>query len=192
MPSTINSDDGQTSGSAGLKFTSADDGILQIQNNGNTAMTVSAAGVTTFSAPTVVSDIPRVIATRSSTSGVAYNAWTEITDANYTVGTLSGGTFSSGRFTPNLAGIYQVNVITQTQATSQTIWGSAIFMNGGLSYYSFTRSAASTTNMSIPVSFILSLNGTTDFVGAGYYIGASSGATSLLTWFSVCLLQRTA
>ena len=51
MPSVINSDDGQISGSAGLKFTSADDGILQIQNNGNTAMTVSAAGQPTFAAP---------------------------------------------------------------------------------------------------------------------------------------------
>jgi hypothetical protein len=51
MPSIINSDDGQTSGSAGLKFTSGDDGVLKIQNNGVDAMTVSAAGQPTFAAP---------------------------------------------------------------------------------------------------------------------------------------------
>lgn len=41
MPSIINSDDGSVSGSAGLKVTSADDGILEIQNNGETAIKVS-------------------------------------------------------------------------------------------------------------------------------------------------------
>lgn len=51
MPSIINSDDGQISGSAGLKFTSADDGALQIQNSGTTAISVSAAGQSTFSSP---------------------------------------------------------------------------------------------------------------------------------------------
>jgi len=51
MPSIINSDDGQTSGSAGLKFTSGDDGVMKIQNNGVDAMTVSAAGQPTFAAP---------------------------------------------------------------------------------------------------------------------------------------------
>ena len=48
MPSIINSDDGQTSGSAGLKFTSSDDGVLQIQNNGVDAITVASSGQATF------------------------------------------------------------------------------------------------------------------------------------------------
>lgn len=45
MPSIINSDDGQTSGSAGLKITSADDGILKIQSSGTDAISVAADGV---------------------------------------------------------------------------------------------------------------------------------------------------
>ena len=51
MPSIINSDNGAVSGSAGLKFTSADDGVLQIQNNGNTAISISSSGQATFNAP---------------------------------------------------------------------------------------------------------------------------------------------
>jgi hypothetical protein len=51
MPSIINSDSGAVTGSAGLKFTSADDGVLQIQNNGNTAISISSAGQATFNAP---------------------------------------------------------------------------------------------------------------------------------------------
>jgi len=41
MPSIINSDNGSVSGSAGLKITSGDDGILEIQNSGSTAVKLS-------------------------------------------------------------------------------------------------------------------------------------------------------
>jgi hypothetical protein len=44
MPSTINSDDGVVSGSAGLKTSGGNDGILALQNNGTTNVTVTAAG----------------------------------------------------------------------------------------------------------------------------------------------------
>ena len=44
MPSLINSDDGVVSGSAGLKTTGSNDGILALQNNGTTNVTVTAAG----------------------------------------------------------------------------------------------------------------------------------------------------
>jgi len=44
MPSIINSDDGVVSGSSGLKTTGGNDGILSIQNNGTTNVTVTAAG----------------------------------------------------------------------------------------------------------------------------------------------------
>jgi hypothetical protein len=44
MPSIINSDDGVVSGSSGLKTTGGNDGILSLQNNGTTNVTVTAAG----------------------------------------------------------------------------------------------------------------------------------------------------
>ena len=44
MPSLINSDDGVVSGSAGIKTTGSNDGILALQNNGTTNVTVTAAG----------------------------------------------------------------------------------------------------------------------------------------------------
>ena len=42
--SIINSDDGSVSGSTGLKTTGGDDGVLYIQNNGTTNVTVTSAG----------------------------------------------------------------------------------------------------------------------------------------------------
>jgi hypothetical protein len=44
MPSIINSDDGVVSGTSGLKTTGGNDGILALQNNGTTNVTVTAAG----------------------------------------------------------------------------------------------------------------------------------------------------
>jgi len=45
MPSSIlNSDDGVISGTSGLKSSGGDDGVLNIQNNGTTAVTVDASG----------------------------------------------------------------------------------------------------------------------------------------------------
>ena len=44
MPSVINSDDGVVSGTSGLKTTGGNDGILALQNNGTTNVTVTAAG----------------------------------------------------------------------------------------------------------------------------------------------------
>ena len=45
MPSSIiNSDDGVISGTSGLKSSGGDDGVLQLQNNGTTAVTVNASG----------------------------------------------------------------------------------------------------------------------------------------------------
>ena len=46
--SVINSDDGVVSGTSGLKTTGGDDGVLYIQNNGTTAVTVASTGDTTF------------------------------------------------------------------------------------------------------------------------------------------------
>jgi len=45
MPATINSDDGVVSGTSGLKTTGGNDGILSLQNNGTTNVTVTAAGL---------------------------------------------------------------------------------------------------------------------------------------------------
>lgn len=195
MPSVINSDDGQTSGSAGLKFTSADDGVLQIQNNGNTAMTVSASGVTTFTDPIAIplADVPHLIVLRNSTSGIAYSAWTQHTSGYDTPSFVGGGSFSGGVFTPNVSGLYIITVTVQSQAASQGVWGAAVFRNNGLYRSSFTRQLpGQTTNEQPSVSAVAYLNGTTDTVGAGFYVGATSGITSLITTFDVCLMQRTA
>lgn len=162
---------------------------------GNEAMTISEAGVATFAAPTAIpsADVPHLIVNRNSTAGIAYNAWTQHTSEYNTPTHIGGGTFSGGVFTPNIPGLYMIAVDVESQATSQGIWGAGIFRNNGLYRYSFTRQLpGQTTNENPAISCIAYLNGTTDTVGAGFYVGASSGIASLVTHLDVCLLQRTA
>lgn len=196
MPSIINADDGQISGSAGLKIVSASDGILKIQNNGVDAVNVDSSNIVTFAAPSrsPVTSIPFLIAVSSSTASPAYNAWTERT-VGYTAPTpgegIGSGSFSGGRYTPDVPGLYQISVNAQTQATTQSLWGAAVFLNGVNYRYAYWRlNTGSTTNGNVSTSAIAKLNGTTDFVSGGYYIGASTGVTTLIVWLSVCLLQR--
>lgn len=51
MPAIINSDDGVLSGSSGLKTSGANDGLLNLQTNGSTAMSVNASQQVTFNNP---------------------------------------------------------------------------------------------------------------------------------------------
>jgi hypothetical protein len=48
MPSILNSDDGVVSGTSGLKTTGGNDGLLNIQTNGSTAMSINASQQVTF------------------------------------------------------------------------------------------------------------------------------------------------
>ena len=79
MPAIINSDDGVVSGSAGLKTSGANDGLLNLQSNGTTVValtgsgisvtgTVTQTGVSTFSAGTAAA--PAITFTGDTNTGI--------------------------------------------------------------------------------------------------------------------------
>lgn len=51
MATTINADDGVVSGSAGLKETADSSGVLALQTNGTTAVSISTGQVVTLTQP---------------------------------------------------------------------------------------------------------------------------------------------
>jgi len=79
MPAIINSDNGVVSGSAGLKTSGANDGILALQNNGTTNVTVIASGNVGIgtSTPAVKLDVAGAISATGAiqASGVATNLY---------------------------------------------------------------------------------------------------------------------
>lgn len=89
MPATINSDDGVVSGSAGLKTTGGNDGILSLQNNGTTNVTVTAAG--NVGIGTASPAAPLDVVTNSSASGIAVRGRSD-NISNIAFQSNSGGT----------------------------------------------------------------------------------------------------
>jgi hypothetical protein len=96
---------------------------------------------------------------QSLSSGVATLAvWAnEIFDTN--------NNFASNRFTPTVAGYYQINASLRCQATNMTSSNVSIYKNGSL-YVNGSDNAFATTSNAIThhVSAVVYLNGTTDYV----------------------------
>ena len=105
MPNTINGDDGVVSGSAGLKSSSDGTGVLALQTNGTTAVTVDASQNTTLAGTLTIGT-----ATQAVPSGTAplyaARAWVNFNGTG-TVAIRASGNVSS--ITDNGAGDYTVN-----------------------------------------------------------------------------------
>jgi hypothetical protein len=99
---------------------------------------------------------------------------------------------STYRFTPNVAGYYQIQAASRISGTgvSTDVW--AIYKNGGnVAELNIATSPASFDNR--VVSSLISMNGTTDYVEFYCYINAASGQTfnagSNVTWFQGFLVR---
>jgi hypothetical protein len=98
------------------------------------------------------------------------------------------------RFTPTVAGYYQINLTVYGIATSMTYIQTAIYKNG-TNYCNTLIPAQQSTNAGGMVSSLVYLNGTTDYVEGYVSMGASSGrqvgstgATNLVQ-MSGCLIK---
>jgi hypothetical protein len=76
MASTINADNGVSSGTSGLKSTADTSGVLALQTNGTTALTVSTAQVVTLANPLPVASGGTGGSATATAGGVAYGTGT--------------------------------------------------------------------------------------------------------------------
>jgi hypothetical protein len=76
------------------------------------------------------------------------------------------------RFTPTVAGYYQVNLTIYTSGTSSTSANAYIYKNGT----SFKAGQATASNQQIvPVPAIIYFNGSTDYIEAYSYVSSGTG-----------------
>lgn len=129
---------------------------------------------------------PAFSAYPSSTQTITTTTFTKIlfqtTDFDTT-----GGMYSSSRFTPTIAGYYQVQ-LSIYPSTSTTETQAAIYKNGTL----YKRNFLSAINAVCAVSAVVYLNGTTDYIeGYGYLIGASPTVFNAanLTYFQASMVR---
>jgi hypothetical protein len=122
-----------------------------------------------------------------------------ISDANATKIVFStiefdtNNNFSSNRFTPTVAGYYQVNATincTQTGIVDFVVW---VYKNGNQYKRGFGFSGSGATKFIAPVSALVYCNGTTDFIEIYCYSDGTGSATinasSQDTWFDGILVK---
>lgn len=99
----------------------------------------------------------------------------------------SGGMYSSSRFTPTIAGYYQVQV-SMAPNTSTTATQTAIYKNGSL----LKRTFSNTTNAIQEVTALIYLNGSTDYIeGWGYLTGITPAIQANIdqTYFQASMVR---
>lgn len=191
MPSKL---DIVTTPTPGLRFTAAGDGTLEIQNDGTTAMTVSAAGVTTFANQPVV-PVPNFLAYRSGTEQSVTTAVATKVQLNATTHDF-GNYFNTtnNRYTPLIPGYYQFNGSVYAAGTNLTQAQARLHFNGSVNEVAGNYLVSSAQGVLIgTVSYLSYMNGSTDYVELYTYIVGTSPrvAVTLMTNLSGFLIRAT-
>jgi hypothetical protein len=148
-----------TSGAGGVITTADNTGTLQLQSGGTTIATISSTGITTQVGA------PAFSAYRNTNQSISTATWTKVQLANEVFDTNSNFDSSTNyRFTPTVAGYYQINGQVRIRGTTADNKLAAIYKNG--SFYSIMDfyTISSTEYMSITVNALIYLNGSTDYV----------------------------
>jgi hypothetical protein len=199
MTSTINA---SSTGSGGIVQTADASGVLALQTNGTTAVTISTGQVVTFAqqpAGTFAGTGPAFSATMSANQNITssvgtllnfntkeYDTNTCFNNTGSTV-TLNGVSVPAYAFGPNVAGYYQVFVSLYPN-TSTSFAASSIYKSGGI-YKSIQTTG---TNVGVELSCIVYLNGTSDYVQFyGYLTGTTPQvySASVYTFFQAAMVR---
>ena len=154
-----------------------------------TVQATAVAGTTTLTLPaltaTVAIDGPAFSAYLTSNQAITTSTFTKITFDTEDFDTNAN--FASSRFTPTVAGYYQINAsVIPVTATSQTVI--SIYKNGA----SFKQVSSNSINCSASVSSIIYFNGSTDYVeGYAYIVGTlpSIWSGTINTWFNGSMVR---
>ncbi len=150
MASSINA---STSGAGGIITTADNTGTLQLQSGGTTIATISSTGLSTQVGAPAFSAYQNSAQTLSGSTTTKITFDTEEWDTN--------SNFASSRFTPTIAGYYQINGGIQVNATACVI---SLFLYKNGSLYKFLVTSNNSNLSGAYGSSLVYLNGSTDYV----------------------------
>ena len=170
--------------STGLVQSADNSGIIQFQSNGTTIMTVSSTGVSTQVG------VPAFSAYQSSAQSVSSGTWTKITFTTVDFDTNSNYSTANSRFTPTVAGYYQVTGRIRPNSTN----GEAeigIYKNGSAWFHGSNVNVSSGNQWGVLGTGLLYMNGSTDYVEIYLYItnSATVSTSRQNTYFQGCLVR---
>lgn len=161
----------------GGSFTPDSTGILEVKTGtgvGTTAITIDASQ--NVSITKGVGGTPAFSAYLATNQNPTNATFTKVQIATETFDTASCYDTSLYRFTPNVAGYYQVQAACRISGTTPTIYVWSIYKNGAnIATLNINTSPAVYDNR--VVATLVSMNGTTDYLEFYCYCSANSGQT---------------
>ena len=194
MPVKINA-----SSSSGLVVDSDLTGSLQLQTGGNPAISIDSSQVVNF---TKQFQIGGVLPPAFSAYAASNQSISNITDTKITLDTElfdTNSNFASSRFTPTVAGYYQISATIKTTSSGNLRRADIeLFKNGSLyqvgSSIDLGASSTGTSFIQSTISTVIYFNGSTDYVELYIYSQTNSGSITVAggsdkTWMSGCLVR---
>ena len=160
-------------------------------NTGTVVTTGSTAVVTQAMLATgVAGNGPSFAAKGSSTQTFGSGVWTKIAFQTEQFDTDNRYDNTTYRFTPNVAGYYQINVAIQANETGAggVVIYSAIYKNGA-EYTSVGSRDDNGQPRNLSQSAVVSLNGSTDYVEIFGYISSGTFGSGAARMFSAALVR---
>jgi hypothetical protein len=150
---------------SGLTQSADNSGVLQLASGTGNLVTVPAVTGTAM----VSGNMPAFSAFPSSGQTVATGTWTKVLFQNEVFDTNNN--FASSRFTPTVAGYYQMNGLVYF-STMTSSWGTIQFYKNGLPYSYGSDLNGTTNGMHLFISNLVYLNGSTDYIELYVYQGS--------------------
>jgi hypothetical protein len=136
---------------------------------------------------------PAFSAGRSTNQSITAGQWTKVQCQTEEFDTASAyDNATNYRFTPQVAGYYQVSGAVYATGTNLTQVQARIYKNGSADKLGTPTSTGALNEIGSSVSALVYLNGTTDYVELfGYVSGTSPVFTGnvALTYFQACLVR---
>ena len=183
MASIINA---STTGAGGVITTADSSGVLQLQSGGTIVATLNATGVNA-GIQVAANAAPAFSASMTAVQTLGAATFTKITYGSESFDTNNN--FTTSRFTPTVAGYYQVSAGLYT--ATATLYVLSLYQNGTTPVYEFGRITASSSGNTIVGSGLVYLNGTTDYIEIFAYLaaGGNVGGGASLGWFNGALVR---
>ena len=175
--------DASTSGAGGVITTADNTGILQLKSGGTTIATVSSTGISTQVGAPAFSAYAN--AATSLTNGAFTKISFQVEDYD------TNNNFASSRFTPTVAGYYQISAASNVSGGTTAELSIAVYKNGA-GHRQGSDFITAGTQYSQSISTLVYCNGSTDYIEIYVYIAAASKSTGTgdnSVWFNGAMIR---